>query len=214
MMAKQTGDCALRLSGLTAAVLLSLGTLPASTGATAATSTAKPVWAALAQWRRGVDERQARLASFFPAARESVAAPAAIAGSRTVSTCADSGSGSLRAAVGASASGDTVDMSGLNCSPITLSTGAIQVTVANLTVLGKTQQTLAIDGGYKAAIFEHTGTGTLSVSDVTLRHGYYGAGGCIFSKGSIALTRVTVTNCKAVGYAGYAAGGGVFATRT
>jgi hypothetical protein len=73
-----------------------------------------------------------------------LAAPEALA--ITVSNCNDHGSGSLRAAVGSAASGDTVDMSALGCGVITLTTGGIQVTVDDLTLQGPGADKLAITG--------------------------------------------------------------------
>lgn len=132
---------------------------------------------------------------------------------QTVGNCNDSGSGSLRTAIANAAEGDTIDMSQLSCSTITLTSGALPIHVNNLTILGLGQQSLTVDAGRQLGIFEHYGNGTLAISDLTLANGYYGLGGCVSSLGSVALTRVTVTGCTAFGYAGThsSIGGGVLA---
>jgi len=130
---------------------------------------------------------------------------------QVVSNCNDSGSGSLRNAVAAAANGDTVDMSSLACSVISTSS-EIAVHVDSLSIVGRGQGSLTIDGGNAHGVFMHYGTGTLAISDVTIAHGRYGLGGCVVSLGSVSLARATVTECTATGYAGYSDGGGVFAT--
>jgi len=202
-------DAAPRL--LTVAVMCSLGLI--DSGALGAPAGAAPdlqsMVRALADWNAGAQARVASLSALAPPgmARSARAATTTI---RAVTSCADAGSGSLRSVVAASASGDIVDMSLLNCSPIVLAS-SITIGVGSLTIQGKTQQTLVIDPDYASLIFGHTGTGTLSISDMTLRRGKNGDGGCIFSNGSVALTRVTLNYCKAVGYQNYALGGGVVA---
>ena len=57
---------------------------------------------------------------------------------QTVTTCADSGTGSLRAAIANAGNGDTVTFNAgaMNCSTITLTTGALVVNQADLTLTG------------------------------------------------------------------------------
>ena len=57
----------------------------------------------------------------------SIPAGTAAAATRTVSNCNDSGAGSLRNAIAGALSGDTIDLSRLGCSRITLTSGEIAV---------------------------------------------------------------------------------------
>jgi hypothetical protein len=138
----------------------------------------------------------------------------------TVNTCneASTGSGttgSLRYAVGHAASGDIVDMSGLTCSTISLQTGAITVAQNDLKIVGPGADKLTITGKYNGVsdldrIFDHQGTGTLSLEKMTVEFGYLVTpnvktkGGCIYSKGNVYLADSNVYLCEA------SFGGGVF----
>lgn len=70
------------------------------------------------------------------AALFALSAAPAIANIVTVSNCADSGAGSLRSAIASAVSGDTVSMTSLACSSISLTTGAIHILQSDLTVSG------------------------------------------------------------------------------
>ena len=64
-----------------------------------------------------------------------------------VSTCEDDGSpGTLRAAIDGASDGDTIDLSGLACSLITLHSGPLISPVATLTIRGPGVDALTIDG--------------------------------------------------------------------
>jgi hypothetical protein len=65
-----------------------------------------------------------------------------------VSNCNESGPGSLRAVIAAvtTVSGDTVDMSGLACSVVSLTTGEIVVAQNALSIMGPGANLLTIDG--------------------------------------------------------------------
>lgn len=131
-----------------------------------------------------------------------------------VGNCADSGVGTLRAAVAGAGEFGTVDMTSLNCGRITLHTG-ITVPWQNLKIAGPGAGKLIIDTKYQFRVFEHPGTGTFEVDDVTISGGYVqdvtAKGGCIFSEGTVSLLRSTVSECKAVGI--YAFGGAIFANQ-
>lgn len=126
---------------------------------------------------------------------------------RTVTTCADGGAGSLRDQIGASASGDTIDLSGLpgadaacTNSTITLTAGAIPIT-HNLTLLGPKEATLTIAPTTFQRIFLDTSTDAptpyLQISYLTIRDGVNSSGGCISAAGvEVRLNRATVTNCQ------------------
>src|SRR5262245_60783858 len=68
-------------------------------------------------------------------------------GSITVTNCDDAGPGSLRDAIAIAASGDTIDLTQLACSTITLTSGALGVAQDDLTFTGPGASLLAIDGG-------------------------------------------------------------------
>jgi len=135
------------------------------------------------------------------------------AGAIPVTTCDDAGPGSLRDAIAAAASGDTIDLTQLDCSTITLTSGAIGVSQDDLSLIGPGATLLAIDGGGQSSIMRHSGAGTLSFDGLTLTHGrfaqYYGHGGCVFSPANIALYHSVVSDCVVTG--GFARGGAIFA---
>jgi hypothetical protein len=136
-----------------------------------------------------------------------------------VENCNDSGSGSLRAAIGIAVSGDTIDMTGLRCSTISLTTGALDVTQASLTFAGPGRNKLAIDGNNSAAIFYGSGDsgGTLQLSGLSIvngnlaLHGGDALGACIHASGSVYLDHVDVSRCKASSDNGSALGGAIWA---
>lgn len=148
------------------------------------------------------------------------AAPNRPATTLPVTNCDDAGPGSLRDTVNFTAvSGDTVDLSALPCSMITLTTGAITVTQDDLFLTGPGADALAIDGGGIDRVITHTGHGKLTIIDLTITHGkytatsygYFAYGGCLVSLANITLTNSTVSNCVAGGQSGaYAFGGGIF----
>lgn len=134
-----------------------------------------------------------------------------------VLNCADDGSaGSLRNIVATATTADTVDLSRLACGTIMLSSGEIAVGVTDLSFVGPGPAQLAIDGGHASRIFSHAGSGTLSVSGMTLQNGSYtidgvpARGGCVYSAGDVTLDHAKVTGCKVSGNA-TPAGGGVYA---
>jgi hypothetical protein len=138
-------------------------------------------------------------------------------GGNVVSNCDDSGDGSLRDAVATAATGDTIDLTQLSCSTITLASGAIVTSLDDLTILGPGQAALAIDGNHADRVFSHSGAGTLVFDGVTLAHGSFEApdgdsnGGCVYSMGYVVLDHVTVTACTVSSTSSSAYGGGMFA---
>jgi hypothetical protein len=139
-----------------------------------------------------------------------------------VTNCNDDGSGSLRDAVeNVAVSGDTVDMGGLSCSTITLTSGAIVVTQDDLAIVGPGTDMygVTIDANYASGVFLHTGTGTLRLKYMTVQNGGKytsgdadAAGGCIYSTGEVALLESGVKYCTAEAQGtGDARGGGVYA---
>ena len=135
---------------------------------------------------------------------------------QTVINCNEAGSGSLREAVVVAASGDTIDLSTLACGTITLTSGAIVVTQSDLRIQGPGADVLTIDGYFNDRVFHHTGSGTLTLFDLTISDGKYVSpttprGGCIDSAGSVIIDATTVSNCVLVGQGdSVARGGGIF----
>jgi hypothetical protein len=151
-----------------------------------------------------------------------------------VTSCNESGAGSIRDVIAAvtTISGDTVDLSGLTgvnaCtnSKISLTTGEIFVPQASLTIKGPKTSVLTIDatgnaggfhGPFTSRVFTHTGGGLLTVQFLTLmgghavRMGYPALGGCIYSAGNVFLQHANVTGCYTYEYGPYlSAGGGVY----
>jgi len=128
-----------------------------------------------------------------------------------VTNCLDDGSdGSLRKAIEGAGDGDTIDMSGLACSLITLQSGELQSSVASLTLRGPGIDALTIDGNNGARVLEGT---YLDVSDLTIAHGVdlNGSGGCISTMANLSLSHVRVTACLAAAQTTGAAGGAIFA---
>jgi hypothetical protein len=96
-----------------------------------------------------------------PAAIFALSAPAAMAATTwTVNTCSEANTGSgttgtLRHAVANAANGDTVNMTSLPCSTISLQTGAIHVTQNDLSLNGPGMNKLTVTG--KSVTLNHVG---------------------------------------------------------
>jgi hypothetical protein len=120
-----------------------------------------------------------------------------------VTNCNDSGPGSFRDAMGIAADNDTVDLTALTCSEITLGSGAVVAGAPNLTVTGPGSGALSIIGTDGLGLLAHIGGGTLTVDGVSLRNGRKYSdtgdigGGCIQSSGSVTLIDTTMTECSA-----------------
>ncbi len=144
------------------------------------------------------------------------------AGTLLVTNCDDDGgAGTLRTVVASAANGDTIDLSALTCSTITLAQGAVAVDVDDLTLQGPGAQTLTIDGADADSVIAHYGAGTLAIDKLTIAHGRYDGGspypdgGCIYSSGSVTLADSTVTACLVGSPPAYIGeGAGVFATQS
>ena len=136
----------------------------------------------------------------------------------TVTTCADSGAGSLRDAVASAISGDTIEFdAALGCSTISLTSGAIAIgaDVVDLEIHGPGRNALTIDGGYADRVLVHDAgaSGALTLAGLRLQHGLTdGDGGCLQTDGSINLSDVEVSECSAgigAASAGGTRGGGI-----
>jgi hypothetical protein len=171
--------------------------------------------AALPDWARLRADVASRVFPELPATR---LRPRSAAPAQTlrVENCDDDGNGSLRATVTAAASGDTIDLTALACSSITLTTGAIKVDVDDLDLVGPHPDVLAIDGGGLDRILLHPHGGTLQLRGLTLRNGYNHAtdfhvagGGCVASAGYVVVDHASLRGCRATGIGAY--GGAVYA---
>jgi hypothetical protein len=158
---------------------------------------------------READVRE--LASRFP---QIIVPPAPTRPATAVTNCDDSGPGSLRDTINAAVDGDTIDLSGLTCSRISLTTGGIVFGAENLAIDGPGENKLMIDGSLSGAVLYHLGTGTLTVNDLSIGYGFkYRSdvgvmGSCVHTQGNALLTNVRVTTCNTVSTAGYPALGG------
>ena len=133
------------------------------------------------------------------------------AGAVVVGNCDDSGAGSLRDAVTNAVSGDVIDLTTLDCSSITLTTGSLVTAVDDLTLSGPGADQLAIDAGNASRIIEHSSYyGTLTIDGLTLQHGTYvyngpniygglAPGACVLSGASVTVTNSTIEDCNASG---------------
>lgn len=141
----------------------------------------------------------------------------------TVNTCteANAGSGttgSLRYAAANAISGDTIQIGpGLGCSTISLTTGAIVLSQADITVNGPGKDVLTVSGGDNR-VFRHSGSGTLTLKNLSVANGYYhpalgvpAYGGCIKSNGKVMLDHVNLHACRATSVQAAVRGGGVYA---
>jgi predicted outer membrane repeat protein len=120
-----------------------------------------------------------------------------------VTSCDDAGPNTLRDAAGVAIAGDTIDLSTLACSTISLTSGSIAV--SDVTIVGPGQNLLDIDAsgnGYHSVFYHFSGGGSLLIEDVTISGAKYegtnGNGGCIWSSGDVALSSATVNGCEVV----------------
>ena len=125
----------------------------------------------------------------------------------TVTSCEDDGSpGTLRTAIEGASDGDTIDLTGLACSLISLN-GPLLVSVPNLTILGPGSGALTIDGRDTYRVLQGS---NLDIIGLTIANGRIsgGSGACVLGN-DLSLTNVVLTHCVNVG-AGSALGGAVF----
>jgi len=122
-----------------------------------------------------------------------------------VENCNDAGPGSLRDAAALALAGDGIDLGGLACSTISVTSGAIAL--RDVSLIGPGADRLTIDGlgNQNRRIFDHAGAGgVLAISGVTVNGGKYLSnaglgGGCLRSTGgSVRIRDAAFTNCLAV----------------
>lgn len=130
---------------------------------------------------------------------------------RLVDNCSDDDApGSLRTVLEQAASGDTIDLSALTCSRISLSQGALKVEMDDLTLLGPGANNLVLDGENRDRILLHPGSGTLTIENLTIANGRFeavdndiGFGGCVATGASLVLRNAVIRDCTAVGVGSY-----------
>ena len=116
----------------------------------------------------------------------------------------------LRSAIAQAQENDTVDLSGLACSTITLEQGELVIEQNSLGLLGPYDHELSIDAHGESRAINHVGTGDLYIAYVSATYGAASgvleSGGCIRSSGTLHLLHATLSHCTAY------RGGGAFAS--
>jgi len=131
-------------------------------------------------------------------------------------TCAETIDGTVREGFLCAQDGDTIDLTQLVCSKITLSAPLV-AGPGTLTLNGPGQDNLTIDaaGQFQALVHNAGHDDTLHVNDLTIANGHYDnppagrGGGCISSTGKVFLNNSTVSSCY-VSSSAHAYGGGIF----
>ncbi|MEO7325307.1 MAG: choice-of-anchor Q domain-containing protein [Dokdonella sp.] len=118
--------------------------------------------------------------------------------------------GSLRTAVQSAVSGDTIDLSQLQCSQITLTTGRLDA--AGITIQGPGSANLTIDGNLNDRVLDHASNDILTLNGLTLTRGANDlSGGCVYATGTVILHDTTITACELrnISGTGFYKGGGI-----
>jgi subtilisin family serine protease len=131
----------------------------------------------------------------------------------TVTSTADSGAGTLRAALASAANGDTIDASGVT-GTILLTSGELLVS-NNVTILGPGPANLAVDGNATSRAFNISGT-AVTIAGLTITNGKASGGYPANSGGGIYTGpgTLTVSNCAFRGNSAQLDGGGIFANHS
>jgi len=134
-----------------------------------------------------------------------------------VSSCDDSGPGTLREAYFNALDNDSIDLTQLSCSTISLTTGALtnSPSAANIFVEGPGKYELTINGNNNGRVFVHNGSGRLTLYAMTITggsySGYYG-GGCVYAYGSVLLESANISGCSLTSFGtDHAYGGAIYA---
>jgi hypothetical protein len=117
----------------------------------------------------------------------------AFAATITVTSLADSGPGSLRAAIAAASPGDTINFSLTLPATITLTSGELLIN-KNLRISGPGASSLAISGDSLSRVFD-IASGTVALSGLSIENGGNGSGngGGIYNAGTLILSNSTVS---------------------
>jgi hypothetical protein len=132
----------------------------------------------------------------------------------TVTSTADSGAGTLRAALASAANGDTIDASGVT-GAILLTSGELLVT-KSVVIHGPGPANLAVDGNAAGRVF-HIGSGNVvTIAGLAITNGYASGafpannGGGIYNDGVFGRATLTVSNCTLSGNVASSDGGGTY----
>ena len=111
-----------------------------------------------------------------------------------VTSCADDGSaGTLRSVVSGAGDSDVVDLSGLPCSPIILTNGAILSYADSLTIEGSSAANTVISGNNADRVFVHYGYTSLVLRNLTVRDGFNEVAGYHVAGGACIVSNAVVT---------------------
>jgi hypothetical protein len=129
----------------------------------------------------------------------------------TVSSAADSGTGSLRAEIAKAHDGDTIVFaSKLDGQTITLTSGELLIQ-KNLTIAGPGARELTVSGNHASRVFDVARGPQVALSGVTISNGLAVNGGGIINYGTLTISSSNLTHNTAAGSSG---GGGILNTGT
>lgn len=211
------------------AMLLAVGTASAQAPSQndSANPVARPAKNASSRYALRLQQRLERAERKTVAHARQRAAPAGTGSTLPVTSCGDDlgDPGTLRNVLAGAAEGDIVDLSALTCSTITLVNGPLDTSVLgehslyDVTLQGPGRDALTIDAGGQSQVLVvggfYSDRGTFTANDLTIANGSYGGSlaGCIEGfGGTVALNRVSVTNCHATGHYDVVFGGAVDVT--
>lgn len=128
----------------------------------------------------------------------------------TVTSTADSGPNTLRAALAGAAANDTIDFNLTYPATITLTSGQLDV-VTSVTISGPGANQLAVNGGGNSRVFFIDSGNTVTIDGLTITNGVAGGiggnnGGAIYNHHAT----LTVSNCTLTGNYAENLGGGIF----
>jgi hypothetical protein len=158
--------------------------------------------------RRSLSANTAATLALICGAPLSHAAPA-------VTNCNASGIGSLETAINGAVSGDTIDMTALPCSSISIA-DMLFIEVLDLTIAGPGINKLTLTSSSNSGTLYHQKLGNLTVKDMTISSSNAAVatsvGGCVKASGNLTLLRTAVKNCHLdnTDTLGVTEGGGVF----
>lgn len=191
----------------------SLKPLAASLAVLLAATAAADALAAPDRYALRLQQRQAAKAGTAMQALPSQPAPLRPAGSLPVTSCADDADpGTLRNVLAAAVEGDTIDLSQLTCSTITLTQGPIDTSALgehqlyDVTLQGPGRGALTIEAGGQSQVFVIGGfsstQGTVTINDLSIANGSYDGSlaACVHGLGgALELNRVDIANCHSSG---------------
>ncbi|MFZ2235264.1 MAG: right-handed parallel beta-helix repeat-containing protein [Dokdonella sp.] len=185
--------------------------LATAIGLPSPTMAASPQWPLVGERSEQMTPLRAKREAWRQRASQHVNAVTRPVARLPVTSCADDGSaGTLRSVLDTAISGDTVDLSALTCSTITLTTGALETVEDDLRLLGSATSRLTIDGNAQDRVLLHLASGTLTVENLDIANGFQisggtdiGYAGCLGSAGNITLINSNVRNCTAIGVGSY-----------